>query len=150
MLEYNRFYDEVVRAQYEMNLATYLDYKSMNPKTLMQSFIQITEARNKVKNNKHPTNFVIYEFYLQLINLISQSELFHTEYYTLMQLSSLTTVELFKQCNHIIACSMINSFDLINKIGHKNIYLNLDDTKNETISDASKYYTGSIKADNGL
>lgn len=154
IIEYERLFNKLKDSNHETNLARYLDLKSPTSKSQMELFIEVIEgSKNKVTDIQRPTNFRIYEFYLNFINVISQSKLFYLDYFSLSPSKSSGHLVWLKnrldKCYHIIACSMKKSFDSITKLNHKNMYLN-EKNADETINYATSYYSGKIVADKDL
>lgn len=153
-IEYKRLYDKLKDRNYQTNLANYLDLKFAE-KSQMELLIEATEAKKStVKDIQRPTNIIIYEFYMNFINVISQSKLFYLDFFLMTPTKSsgdlIWLENMLDNCYHIIACSMKKSFESINKLNHKNIYLNEKVSKEGTINNATSYYTGKIAADKDL
>ena len=153
MIEYERSHDTFRRSSYEKKAAIYLEDDYLSPKTMMLSYIEAIEATKLKDKAQRPTNIMVYEFYLGVIDLISKGKLFYLDYFLLMRSSKADQEWLqdnFDNCFHIVACSMRKSFGIIGEINHKNVYVNSKDSDEGVINDVSNYYTGKISADKGL
>lgn len=151
--EYEKSFKIINENLFVKRTATNLENSFMNSKTMMLSMIESLENSKFKDKSQRPTNIVIYELYLSVIDEINSGKVFYLDYFLLMGSSNEDqnwVKNTFDECFHIVACSMRKSFGIIGKINHTNAYINSMDTDEGVINDASNYYTGKVTADEGL